>query len=459
MVAGDLTSSRCSKEGAIKISVFRPIYYLGCKNSFIAAITNAIDEVDPSRGHVCDLFSGSGVVGASLAKVRQVTSVDVQEYSRVLSSALMAPYPFSGEYRSRIADDLVRVIGGSTVLRHLQPLIQYENTSISDAITGEVHGLVELLEAPPLGSESHNNSDAGSILETLRAEVVEKLKCDGMWHGPETMVLRHFGGIYFSYEQAAVLDIILDFVERSAEAQQDTLKAAILSTASALVNTVGKQFAQPIRPRNKDGSPKAGIAKLIQRDRTLNALEVFNAWLARYGGLSRGSYPTIALREDYEEALLKHGKNFTVVYADPPYTRDHYSRFYHVLETLSLRDNPVVSRVVKNGKQEWSRGYYREERHQSPFCIRSTAPAAFDSLFRIARESDVGLVLSYSPHEAGDGTHPRVVSTSQITELAHVHYRNVVVSRVDGVTHNKLNRSDLKLKSREHAEIIIKCFR
>ena len=28
------------------------------------------------------------------------------------------------------------------------------------------------------------------------------------------------------------------------------------------------------------------------------------------------------------------------VYADPPYTRDHYSRFYHVLETLALRDDP-----------------------------------------------------------------------------------------------------------------------
>lgn len=455
----DLTSSHYNKRGVVKISAFRPIYYLGCKNSFIAAIRSAVDEVDPSGGHVCDLFSGSGVVGAALSRVRQVTSVDVQEYSRVLSSALMSPYPLSPEHRSRIVGELVRAIESSPVLRHLQPLINYENACINNATNGDVQGLIELLEAPPIGSESHNNSNSGSIFEAIRAEAVENLKCDGTWNGPETMALRHFGGIYFSYEQAAVLDTILDLVEHSAQAQQDTLKAAVLSTASALVNTVGKQFAQPIRPRNKDGSAKVGVIKLIKRDRTLNTLEVFSAWLARYGNLPRGAFPTTALREDYAEALSKHGKSFSVVYADPPYTRDHYSRFYHVLETLSLRDNPAVSRVVKNGKQEWSRGYYREERHQSPFCIRSTAPAAFDSLFRAARESDVALVLSYSPHEAGDGTHPRVVSTSQITELANSYYRNVVVSRVDGVIHNQLNRSDLKLKSREHAEILIKCFR
>ena len=34
-----------------------------------------------------------------------------------------------------------------------------------------------------------------------------------------------------------------------------------------------------------------------------------------------------------------------IVYADPPYTRDHYSRFYHVLETISLFDSPIVSKT------------------------------------------------------------------------------------------------------------------
>lgn len=451
--------TRCSKKGVAKISAFRPIYYLGCKNSFISAIKTAIDEVDPSGGHACDLFSGSGVVGAALSRTRQVTSVDIQEYSRVLSSALMSPYALNPELCLSIIEDVQRAIRTSSVTNHLRALIEYEDTCISNALNGDVTDLIELLESPPIDSVSGNFVGHETKLTRLRHELAEKLTQEGKWECSGTMVLRHFGGIYFSYRQAAVLDAILDVVERASATSQDTLKAAVLSAASALVNTIGKQFAQPIRPRNKDGSPKASVIKLIQRDRTLDALDVFQTLLTRYSGLPRGCHSTTALRDDYANALSKHGKSFSVVYADPPYTRDHYSRFYHVLETISLRDNPIVSKVMKKGKLEWSRGYYREERHQSPFCIRSTAPEAFDSLFRLSRENDLGLVLSYSPHEAGDGTHPRVVSTSQITELAHLHYRNVVVSRVDGITHNQLNRTDLKLKSREHAEIIIKCFR
>ena len=371
----------------------------------------------------------------------------------------MSPYALNSELCLEIVEDVRRAIRTSPIINHLRPLIEYEDTCISNALNGNVTDLIDLLESPPIGSISEIFFDHETKFNRLRHNLVEKLTQEGKWECSGTMVLRHFGGIYFSYKQAAVLDTILDIVEQASTSSQDTLKAAVLSAASSLVNTIGKQFAQPIRPRNKDGSPKTSVIKLIQRDRTLDALDVFQAWLVRYSGLPRASHSTIALRDDYANALSKHGKSFSVVYADPPYTRDHYSRFYHVLETISLRDDPTVSKVMKKGQLEWSRGYYREERHQSPFCIRSTAPEAFDSLFRLSRENDLGLVLSYSPHETGDGTHPRVVSTSQITELAHLYYRNVVLSKVDGISHNQLNRTDLKLKSREHAEIIIKCFR
>ncbi len=34
-----------------------------------------------------------------------------------------------------------------------------------------------------------------------------------------------------------------------------------------------------------------------------------------------------------------------IYYADPPYSKEHYSRYYHVLETLTRR----LSRVARNG--------------------------------------------------------------------------------------------------------------
>ena len=72
------------------------------------------------------------------------------------------------------------------------------------------------------------------------------------------------------------------------------------------------------------------------------------------------------------------------MYADPPYTRDHYSRYYHVLETMSLRDNPEVSMTMirAGGSPRVSRGVYRADRYQSPFCIKSQAAGAFEELCR-----------------------------------------------------------------------------
>ena len=80
------------------------------------------------------------------------------------------------------------------------------------------------------------------------------------------------------------------------------------------------------------------------------------------------------------------------IYADPPYAFVHYSRFYHALETLVLYDYPELQ--IKGGKTV--KGRYREERHQSPFSIKSQVPGAFKKLFEGASASRSNLVLSYS---------------------------------------------------------------
>lgn len=435
---------------------FRPIYYLGCKANFIDAIQLALNEVDPNRGHVCDLFSGSGVVGAALAESRKVTEVDIQEYSRVLGSAQLNPYRMGkDEIEATIA-----AIGESTIFKRLieclSPLVEYEHAALSIENNDNPSQLIEMLESQPIVAHEHNAK--ATALNHAMSEVVRRLKRDALWDSPDSTVTRNFGGVYFSYIQSATLDAILTHAESRSAEERDTIKAATLSTASQLVNTVGKQFAQPIQPRNKSGTVKRGLAKMAQRDRSIDTLSTYSQWLNQYAILPYSLQGARAIRADYLCALNDNSLNFSVIYADPPYTRDHYSRFYHVLETMCLRDNPEISMVTKNGGISPSRGVYRAERHQSPFCIRSSAPLAFDKLFSSARGRNLPMVLSYSPHEAGDGTHPRVVSTSQIIELARKYYSKVQLVTVDGAIHNKLNRNDLNLKTREHAEVLFKCF-
>lgn len=76
----------------------RPIHYLGSKLRILDTIGGAVDSVSPGNGRICDLFSGSGTVSRYFAHTRPVTAVDIQEYSRVLCSAVLNPvsFPFSG---------------------------------------------------------------------------------------------------------------------------------------------------------------------------------------------------------------------------------------------------------------------------------------------------------------------------------------------------------------------------
>lgn len=443
----------------MEVSAFRPIYYLGCKTEFTSTIKAAIDEVDPSGGRLGDVFAGTGAVAASLGERREVTTADVQEYSRVLCSAILRPSRITSQEITDIVSDIEQAEKISRNRLCFEPLIAHEQECIHFAVNGEVDALIELLESKPLAAREEGLRLNPTKLDDIADEVTLGLKSDTLWTSPDTTVSRLFGGVYFSFEQAVMLDAILTRANSGDIDARDTLVAAALSTASILVNTVGKQFAQPIRPKNKHGKVKAGLVEVVHRDRSMSTLRVYELWLRKYSILPRAIGKPLALRQDYREAIAEQAPSLSVLYADPPYTRDHYSRFYHVLETMCLRDNPTFSQITKGGELTVSRGLYREDRHQSDFCIRSLAPAAFKELFANARKSNLPLVLSYSPHEAGDGTHPRVVGMDQIMEIARQHYDRVEVSAIDGSTHNILNRSGLKLQAREHAEILVKCFR
>lgn len=434
--------------------MFKPVYYLGCKASIGTQVRDAIESV-AGNGRACDLFAGSGAVAAALCASRDVTAVDIQEYSRVLCEAQLNPAELSPQDLKEIEKGASSSAIAEQLNYCLEPLVKFEHEALAEAGDSSPELLVSLIESHPL---LLSPSDAGrSKLATSRRVARERLQSLGLWNARDTTITRYYGGVYFSFDQAIYLDAALSLAGGYRKQKRDTIKASVLSVASSLVNTVGKQFAQPIRPRDKTGKIKSALVSAAVRDRTLDAAGAHRDWLGEYAAIPRSSGSHEAVRGDYLEVLSKRGGDFSVVYADPPYTRDHYSRFYHVLETMCLRDEPDVSTVSRNGEIVPSRGVYREGRHQSSFCVRSTAPKAFDALFSEAKKYSLPLVLSYSPSEDGDGTHPRVVSSSQIVELAKRSYRNVEVRFLEGKNHNQHNRSDLGLAKRLHAEMLLLC--
>lgn len=431
--------------------VFRPIHYLGSKLRLLAAIERAVDHVDPSRGPVCDLFSGSATVSRYLSRRRRVMAVDIQEYARVLAEAVMNGDP---KWSVTLIEKALAEDHRGAALRHaVEPLIKIENEAALAAKRGKIESLCEILEFGSLGSLEGIQPPAGSLLGNALRTSQKRIRSLEL-PGTDTVCTRHFGGQYFSYAQAVELDAIADLARDSRSA---TLLAATLSTASQLVNSIGKQFAQPIRPRDKFGVPKRHVVKKIISERGLAARSVFMSYLRQYEELAFTRRDHVAVRADFREALAKPALKPSVVYADPPYTRDHYSRFYHSLETIALGDEPIITKSNLGGGEIQSRGSYRAGRHQSPFCIKSEAPAAFAALFSGVAALQVPLVLSYSGYDPSLEARPRVMELDVVINLARQHFKEVQVEQLTNLEHMKLNTTALNKAARGTTEVLLLC--
>ena len=444
---------------AAREATFRPIHYLGSKLRVVDEVVAAIDEVDPDRGAILDLFAGSGTVARALSGRRRVYASDIQEYSRVISGALLATRlpdaAMVDAFRIRLAEqqDFQRDLADA-----IAPAAEHEEAAIQAALRGDPEPICDLLDhGSLLALELDAPTPAGSLVMKPLRESLHRLRRLGLFGSAEVTALRYFGGAYFSYAQAAELDVLSRVIDSFGPKHRDTLLAALLSTASDIVNTVGKQFAQPIRPRSKDGSPKRHLIAKITRDRAVAPRVAYLGWLARYAALSTADLGHVAIRADYVDALKRLKGDVSVVYADPPYTRDHYSRFYHVLETLALRDNPTIATNPGAITGELSRGLYRKDRHQSPFCIKSQVQAAFGAMFVGATSAGASLVLSYSPFDRDSNARPRLMSIEGIVELAEQFYSKVEVRTIDGVSHSKLNHTRLNYEIPPDAEVMFLC--
>ena len=436
----------------------RSIHYLGSKLRMLDAIKGAIDKVNTKEGAVCDLFSGSGTVSKYLLQYDDVISVDIQKYSQIICEASMSLLKHTPDI-----NDILLQIKNHNVSRALEhcffELIEYEKKCTMAAKYGNITPLYEIIEYGSL--YIFDNGQVSELSDELRTSMehsLSKIKKSDSLDLVDSMLCRYYGGLYFSYEQSVYLDCIAHWIFEQSGLLYTKALAALLSTASDIVNTVGKQFAQPLKVRDSKGKLKTTLLTKITTDRSEDVYTIFSKWLNYYFSVGDSKHKYFTICDDYTNALDKLKEyNVAVVYADPPYTRYHYSRYYHVLETICLRDNPDVSTTFPNGKGGISRAIYRKERHQSPFCIKSQAEEAFDILFKKVKELDVPLVLSYSPFDASKAVTPRLQTIEQLVEKAKQYFSEVEVISPGEFTHSKLNSSEKNFEANHEAELLIVC--
>lgn len=430
---------------------FRTLNYLGSKFRLLDFIERKVQDITPMGEGVCDLFAGSCCVSRKLSRNFEVISCDIQNYSKVIGDALLYKFDITDEDIKGFLK-LIYTESANKLRSVFAPLIQLEQDAIKNK---NLEILASILEYGSV--EVFSLSHTASPLLPQLGNVEDRLVSTGL-NNELSLISRYYGGVYFSYKQAVEIDIILDAIHSFVPLKhRDLYLAALLSTASDIVDTVGKHFAQPLKARDTNGKIKNVVYNKAVKDKTIDVITLYTDWLLKYKNLSKNNLSHSTLQGDFEHCLKNLPDNVRTIYADPPYTRDHYSRFYHVLETIALRDTPKISTVTIHGSTHVSNGIYRVDRHQSPFCIKSKALDAFQKMFKIASASNRNMLLSYSPYDETKKSHPRVVTMQQLMSLAKEYYNDVETLSAGSFKHNKLNSTEHLLDASEEAELLIVC--
>jgi adenine-specific DNA methylase len=436
---------------------FRPIQYLGSKYKLVTTIQSVLDDLVQPGAMIGDLFSGSGVVGHSLARRYAVTSVDIQKYAEVLSKGLLDGRPEDIDCVNLESFWAEFDIVFANIISLFEPLLSYEENALVEAKGGSPLLLAEVIEHGSIASYMQAESQVTDEILAKRIEAtIIRLK-DAEYTSDELTVSIYFGGSYFSYYQAIAMDALDIVIKKQKEKKQSVLRAVLLSVASEIVNTVGKQFAQPVKLIKGEGKTQPLLLQRACQDRARDVKKTFISWSEKWRNNLHTEYKNHRVFCKDVIDFVEFDDACDIYYADPPYTIDHYSRFYHVLETLMLRDAPHLDRMEKNGESKIMRGIYRAGRYQSPFCIPAKAKNAYEKMLSSVGVKGKPLILSYSPYDSAVGNRPRLLSIEELTTIAKRYFREVYVLDINTHVHRKLNAKSVNVQPAKNAECIIVC--
>lgn len=391
--------------------------YMGTKRQLADRIVRASEGA--RSGPFLDLFSGLSAVGAAMASARPVWCNDVQRFSQVYTAARFTSQ--EDELWPTNADEKIEKIFHSNriVLEQcFRDLLEAEKDTLRS--TSSEH-LAELEEQIRLRAPAYRN----------------RLLSEGAY----CLFATTYAGGYVSLRQAIEIDSIRAALDRallehlSAEQHRWGLVALCRAVQNAS-NSTG-HFAQFLKPNARN------LLRVVAKRRR----SAFSCWTASLQELQpHGSQrwrsrnmcfasEAVALLEK----LALERRSPAVIYADPPYTADQYSRYYHVLESVVLYDYPAVAGV----------GLYRPDRFVSDFSLASKVESAFERLIAAARMHGSRLIISYP---AGGLLKD---STSKITDMLRYHFPKARMPETVSHMHSTMGGSKGKQKHLVQEQIFV----
>lgn len=399
------------------LEIMRPIQYLGSKLRTIPYIVEFVDSIVPRPKIILDIFSGTTVVSQAMAKCGyQVISTDATSFSPIFGRALLGINRASSDLdEGELLSKLSRFIGTSELNGLFKPWLSDE---IDALYHKDSYRLISLYNKVP---QVWRNAFASKDLEAHFNNLEYNAGQPGFDIGG--VISSYYSGTYFGISQAIYFDELRVGIENLTIAntitiwERDVLLTALLSVLSDCVFSAGKHFAQPHLIRS--GKDLSFITKRIIQDR---GIEVWPRFRQKVHEIFQKSLPydqgNLAFTATLDE--LNSGSHnldgVNLIYADPPYTAQQYSRFYHLPETLVSYQIPIL----QTNKGKITRGIYPIDRYKSPFCSKQKSPEAFRTLFALAKKTRASLLISYSDTYSGKTGNQRMIGLNNLLDICKV---------------------------------------
>ncbi|GIW73197.1 MAG: hypothetical protein KatS3mg102_2739 [Planctomycetota bacterium] len=357
----------------------------------IAPLLAAAEAQRPGEPVLLDLFAGTGVVGARLAERARVVACDVQAYAAVLAASRLLPVT---GLEAALRAALGRAARARTALqlRYAQALARERALLPAAAAGGTAGGRPRSRAAARAALVAYRRAVLAEAASHQPECEVAARDADGF---PPCLLTAYYRNVYFGVEQAIELDALRYGIEGETEPRRRQALLAALLYAASRATSATAHFAQP------RALGRLREVRALARRRTIQVRRLFVARArvlaaeAEQARLLQRSEANEVHCVEYRQLLARWGeRRLDVVYADPPYTADNYSRFYHVLETLVRYDYPPLER--RGGRLLKGRYPVRARRHQSRFCSPATVEQEFRTVCGFAAGRGAALVWSYS---------------------------------------------------------------
>lgn len=329
--------------------------YIGSKKTIINFISESIHKVagiEPLE--FCDLFAGTGAVGAYFKKQGyKIVSNDLQHYAYVINRHLIQ------NHLEMPFNNLIEII----------PTLVCTKTSDRKKIVCDYLTKIDGIE--------------GFIFKN---------------YSPASLNYSEYERMYFTEDNAKQCDGIRNKIEEWYQ--------------SSIIDDNEYYFL---------------ISSLINSaDKHANVLSVYGAYLKKFRPKALKPFkliPTELIINDNEHKVYNMDANelieqieTDILYLDPPYNNRHYATNYHLLETISRYDTPVI--YGKTGLRNY-------ENQKSSYCYVELARNSLEKLIEKSKSkyifisySNEGIISSESIKEILENK-----GTYGVFEMKHTRYR------------------------------------